>query len=80
MIYRVTVRTTDSVQPSGTFWSRSVIYCGTSLEDARVEYLRSIATDHGGSYGNRSRDTAIEEFESEPEDIESVDADAVEVD
>lgn len=71
MIYRVTVRTTGSVQPrsGGTFWQRDVRYCGTSLEEARVVYLREVAADRGGSYGNPCRTTDIEQFESEPDDI-----------
>src|SRR5437660_916662 len=34
MIYRVTVKTTGSVQPGSgaTFWNREVTYCGTALE------------------------------------------------
>lgn len=81
MIYRVTVKTTSSVQPgkSGTFWNRETTYCGTSLEDARVEYLRSLNEDYGGSFGNRCRETIIEAFDSEPDEIDSTESEAVDV-
>lgn len=68
MIYRVTRRTTGSLQPSGTFWGRDVLYCGTSLEDARVEYLRALPGCAFCGYGNRATEVDIEEFESEPEE------------
>lgn len=71
-IYRVVVKTTGSLQPNGnTFWNKEVLYCGTSLESARVAYLGSLPNSCGGSYGNRATETEIVEFESEPEDIES---------
>lgn len=81
MIYRVTVKTTGSLQPGtgATFWQRDVVYCGTDLEAARVEFLRNRATDHGGSYGNRCRTTEIEEFESEPDEIDSEESETVDV-
>lgn len=80
MIYRVTIKTTGSIQPGRgqTFWNREVLYCGSSLEDARIAYLRSLATDHGGSPGNRCRETEIEGFDSEPD--EPSDTSSVEVD
>lgn len=78
MIYRVTVKTTGSKQPSGTFWNREVVYCGTSLEEARIEYLRHEGHDYGG-YGNRARETEIEAFESEPDEIDDRDAAEIEV-
>lgn len=76
MIYRVTVRTTGSVQPGSgsTFWNRDVIHCGTSLEEARVEFLRSKGTDYGGSYGNRAKETDLESFDSESDVIDSDEA------
>jgi hypothetical protein len=77
-IYRVTIKTTNSKQPSGTFWNREVAYCGPSLRDARVAYLREEASDHGGGYGNRYRETIIEAFDAEPEEID--DREPVEID
>jgi len=49
------------------------------LEDARVEYLRARASDYG-SYGNRAKETVIEQLESEPEDIDSEESEEVEID
>lgn len=77
MIYRVTVKTTGSLQPSQTFWNKEVVYCGDDLKQARIVYLRELQGDYGGSYGMRSRDTIIEGFEEEPENID--DTETVEV-
>lgn len=79
MIYRVTVKTTDSVQPGrgGTFWQSEAAYCGTSLEEARVVFLRETHRDYGGGYGDRARKTVIEGFESEPDEIDSTEANEV---
>ena len=80
MIYRVTVKTTGSVQPDrSTFWQRDVIYCGTDLEAARVAFLRSKPEDVWRGYGNRCRTTEIEEFESEPDEIDSEESETLEV-
>lgn len=68
-VYRVMVRTTGSLQPRGTFWQNQVVYCGPSLRDARVAYLREEAADYGGSYGNRARVTVIEAHAAAPDDI-----------
>jgi len=68
-IYRVVVSKTGSLQPTGeSHWQKEVVYCGPSLRDARIAYLREVEGDFGGSYGNPSRDTKIEEFEAEPTD------------
>lgn len=79
-IYRVTVKTTGSVQPGrgATFWDRSAVYCGTSLEDARIVFLRERVSDYWAGHGNRARETVIEQFESEPDEIDSTDATEVE--
>lgn len=79
-IYRVRVRTTNSVQPGsgGTFWNSQVAYCGPSLRDARVAYLREEAGDYGGGYGNRARETLIEQFDAEPDEIDDMTATTVE--
>ena len=81
MIYRVTIRTTGSNQPGNgdTFWNREVIYCGTDLEAARIEFLRNRPQDHWAGYGNRARSTVIEQFENEPEEIDSEECEDVEV-
>lgn len=80
MIYRVTIRTTGSLQPGsgGTSWQREVIYCGTDLTDARVAYLGSTPADYGSSYGNKCRTTEIEQFEAEPGAIDSEESEPVE--
>jgi hypothetical protein len=80
-IYRVVVRTTNSVQPGngGTFWNRQVAYCGPSLRDARVAYLREEASDFGGGYGNRARETLIEKFDAEPDEIDDTNSESVEL-
>lgn len=81
MIYRVTKKTTNSVQPGsgGTCWQLEVLYCGTSLEDARIAYLSNRPADYWYGYGNAAQDTIIEQFESEPEEIDSEESEAVEV-
>ena len=79
-IYRVVVKKTSSLQPNGnTFWNKEVLYCGTNLESARIAYLTSETKDGGGgSYGNQSIKTKIEKFESNPEEIDSVEANELE--
>lgn len=81
MIYRVIVKTTGSLQPGygSTFWNKDVVYCGTELEEARVAYLREEAMDYGGGYGNRCRETVIEQFESDPDEIDDTTAAEVDV-
>lgn len=81
MIYRVTIKTTNSLQPGsgGTFWQRESVYCGASLEDARIAYLENEVKDYGGSHGNPVRETVIEEFESEPDEIDSTESEEIEV-
>ena len=76
-IYRVLVKKTGSLQPNCTFWNNEVLYCGTDLEDARVAYLASVACDVFG-YGNPATRSVIEEFESNPEEIDSVEANELE--
>lgn len=73
-IYRVIVKSTGSLQPSGTFWDFRTVYCGSSLLSARVAYLREEAADRGGSYGNPSRETTIAQHEIKPDDISTTDA------
>lgn len=79
MIYRVSVRSTGSVQPVATFWNREVLYCGTSLEEARIAYLESELQDYWHGYGNSARETKIRKFESEPEEIDDTTSTGVEV-
>lgn len=81
-IYRVIVKTTGSLQPGRgtTTWERMVVYCGPSLRDARVAYLREEVADYGGSYGNRCRETLIERHDAEPDDIDTTDGETINAD
>ena len=79
-IYRVVVRRAGSLQPSGTFWRREVLYCGTDLAEARTAYLRSEPEDGGGSYGNPCRETFIRSFDATPDEINDYTASPVPVD
>lgn len=75
-IYRVTVRTTGSLQPSETYWQEECIYCGTDRTEARTAYHRSAVEDRGGSYGNSARET-IAEMIDDDDDHERFEADSV---
>lgn len=79
-IYRVVVRTTGSLQPGkgATYWDRDVVYCGPSLQEARIAYLREEAGDFGGGFGNRYRETLIEKYDAEPVEIDDLTAKEVE--
>jgi len=70
-IYRVTLQSTSSLQPSGTFWSNKVLYCGTDRAAARVAYHSIEPLLTGGSYGNRCerlRWQVIEDGGAHPDD------------
>jgi len=71
-IYRVIVKTTSSLQPRGNLWQQKTVYCGLSLRDARIAYLRNEAEDFSGGFGNQARQTVIEKHDAEPENIESI--------
>ena len=67
-LYRVICRWTGSLQPSGTFWNKEVLYCGYDRAAARQAYHQSAPSDFYGGYGNRVVDTiseAIDDFESD---------------
>jgi hypothetical protein len=81
MIYRVSKKTTNSLQPgcySNSFWNTEVAYCGNNLEDARIEYLRHLPSESFCGYGNRCTHVSIEQFESDPEDIDDFTSEDVE--
>lgn len=59
-LYRVTVKTTNSVQPGTTFWQTEMIYCGDDRDDARVAYHSESVTDYWRGYGNAARETVVE--------------------
>lgn len=79
MIYRVSLKTTESLQLGrDNNWHRSVLYCGTNLEEARIAYLASEICDIGGNYGGPARYTLMECFASEPEEFDSTEAEEAE--
>lgn len=82
MIYRVTIRTTASDQPRGcgASWATKVAYCGTSLTEARIAYLREEPMDYWRGYGNAARETLIERHEEAPEDLSSNEGEAASID
>lgn len=72
MIFRVHLKTTESLQPGpDNNWHKSVLYCGTNLEKARIAYLASEICDVGGNYGDPARYTLIEYFASEPDEFDT---------
>jgi hypothetical protein len=80
-IYRVTVKSTNSIQPSGgdTYWQRRIVYCGTDLTEARTEFLRNESLDCFAGYGNHARETVIEQFDVNKDNISCLDSDEVEI-
>jgi hypothetical protein len=60
VIYRVTVRTTNSRQPGGSFWHYEVKYCGYDRNEARQAYHRQSVSDYSQGYGNKARETRVE--------------------
>ncbi len=59
-MYRVTLKTTNSLQPTGTFWQREVLYCGDDSKEAARMYWQSEPEDHYQGYGNSCRETVLE--------------------
>ena len=79
MIFRVSLKTTESLQPGrDNSWHISVLYCGTNLEEARIAYLASEICDVGGNYGSRARYTLIEYFASEPDEFDTTSTEELE--
>jgi hypothetical protein len=80
-VYRVIVKTTDSLRPrrGTTTWSQNVVYCGLSLRDARVAYLREVASDYNESFGP-ARVTKIERHEAEPDNIHATHGEPIDAD
>lgn len=75
MIYRVTIKRTNSLQPGrddNSYWLSEVVYCGNDLEKARIEYLKAPNYEHFYGFGNSACRVIIEQFESDPEDIEDL--------
>jgi hypothetical protein len=59
-MYRVIVKKTGSLQPNGTFWQRTYLYCGEDRAEAARIYWESECEDFGGSFGNPMRETTVE--------------------
>jgi hypothetical protein len=70
-LYRVTCRSTQSLQPRGgdTYWQAELVYCGDDATAARIAYHSSRVADRCGSYGNPCRETTWEVLD-EPGDDE----------
>jgi hypothetical protein len=60
-LYRVLVKTTDSLQPDrSTSWQAEVVYCGYDLDEARRVYHANTPKDYFCGYGNRRRKTVAQ--------------------
>jgi len=69
-MYRVSVRSTSSLQPTESFWDTEVLYCGYDRDEARREYHRSEPQDANRSFGNPARETRLEVItDAETEDF-----------
>jgi len=64
MLYRVRVKSTHSLQPSGSFWHNEVLYCGNSVEMARETYHANEPADFYQGPGNPCRETIFEKMET----------------
>ena len=68
-LYRISVRSTSSLQPGGgSFWTTAVLYCGYDRDEARREYHNSEPHDDNCSFGRPAREThcvVIEDAETE---------------
>ena len=62
-LYRVIRRRTESLQPAGTFWKSTVLYCGYSRDEARRAYYSHEIEDSGSGYGNPAVETICEGIE-----------------
>lgn len=53
-LYRVLQETTGSYQGryTNTYWNKTVLYCGYSIDEARRVYHQAEPTDFGGSRGS----------------------------
>jgi len=60
-LYRVLKRKTSSLQPGGSFWTESVLYCGYDRDEARRVYYEALPeTGGGGGYGNPTSDVVAQ--------------------
>jgi hypothetical protein len=57
-LYRIVVKATDSLRPSGgSVFQITVLYCGFDRDEALVAYHKSTPLDYSYGYGNRYRKT-----------------------
>lgn len=73
-LYRVVVKTTNRVQPNGTYWDKECIYCGGDLREAKRIYYREEVLDFGGcGHGGPARETVFQVIEpgQDEEDLAS---------
>lgn len=59
-LYRITARTTSSLQPGSSFWNTEVLYCGYDRDEARRVFHESEPADNNRSFGNPARETHSE--------------------
>lgn len=59
-LYRILVKTTNSVQPDRTFWNKEVKYCGYDREEALRIYHENTPGDFWYGFGNRARKTVAQ--------------------
>ena len=79
-LYRITARTTGSLQPGGSFWQTEVLYCGYDRDEARRVFHESEPSDDNRSFGNPAREThaeIIKDGETDDFDDDEVDDDKV---
>lgn len=66
VLYRVKIRKTGSVQPSGTFWTDETVYCDYDIDEARRIYHKNEPQDFGGgNFGSPARETVFEKLDTE---------------
>jgi acyl-coenzyme A synthetase/AMP-(fatty) acid ligase len=53
-LYRILRKTTNSVQPSNTYWQTEVLYCGYDRLEAIRVFHESRPRDYCHGYGNSS--------------------------
>ena len=72
-LYRVTKRSTRSLQPGGggaTTWNRETLYCGGDRDEARRVYHDNTCHERGGGYGNHATEIICEVIkDAETEDF-----------
>lgn len=62
-LYRITEKRTGSLQPSGTFWHREVLYCGYDRDEARQVFHENKPREYWHGYGNKVMEIEAETIE-----------------